>query len=60
VLQLECGRAGLCGGKLLGPSMLLDIIEFRSDVWLSLALNVEVVSVVDEGTPLLMVHSEFG
>lgn len=26
---MECGRAGLCGGKLRGPSILLDIIEFR-------------------------------
>lgn len=38
--------------------MLRDMMELRSDCWLSLALNVEVV-VVDE-TPLLMVHSELG
>lgn len=29
VLLFECGRAGLCGGKLRGPSILRDIIEFR-------------------------------
>lgn len=58
MLQLLWGRAGLCGGKLRGPSMLRDMIELQSDDWLSLALNVEVVSVVD--TPLLTVHSEFG
>lgn len=29
VLLLECVRAGLCGGRLLGPSMLRDIIELR-------------------------------
>ena len=61
VLQFECGRdCGLCCGKLLGPSMLRDMIEFRSDCWLSLALNVEVVMCVDEETPLLMVQREFG
>lgn len=27
VLLLLCGRAGLCGGRLCGPSMLRDIIE---------------------------------
>jgi hypothetical protein len=59
VLQFECGLAGLCGGRLRGPSILRDIKLLRSDNWLSLALIVEVVSVV-EGTPLLMVQSEFG
>jgi hypothetical protein len=39
--------------------MLRDIKLLRSDNWLSLALIVEVVSVV-EGTPLLMVQSELG
>lgn len=29
VLLLECGRAGLCGGRLFGPSMLRDMIELR-------------------------------
>lgn len=29
VLLLECGRAGLCGGRLCGPSMLRDMIELR-------------------------------
>lgn len=29
MLLLECVRAGLCGGKLFGPSMLRDIIELR-------------------------------
>lgn len=58
VLQFECGRAGLCGGKLRGPSMLRDMMELRSDDSLSLALKVEVVIVVD--TPLLTVHREFG
>lgn len=29
MLLFECGRAGLCGGKLFGPSILRDIIEFR-------------------------------
>lgn len=28
VLELEWGRAGLCGGRLFGPSMLRDINEF--------------------------------
>lgn len=27
VLVTECGRAGLCRGRLRGPSMLLDMIE---------------------------------
>lgn len=59
VLQLLWGRdEGLCGGKLLGPSMLRDMIELRRDDWLSLALKVEVVRFDD--TPLLMVHKEFG
>lgn len=29
VLLFECGRAGLCTGKLFGPSMLRDIIRLR-------------------------------
>lgn len=29
VLLFECGRAGLCGGRLFGPSMLRDMIELR-------------------------------
>lgn len=28
MLLLECDLAGLCGGKLRGPSILLDIIEW--------------------------------
>lgn len=39
--------------------MLRDMSELRSDDWLSLALSVEVVR-VDAGTPLLIVHKEFG
>lgn len=28
--MLECGRVGLCGGRLRGPSILRDIIELRT------------------------------
>ena len=34
VLEFECGRAGLWGGKLFGPSILLDIREFRWFKWI--------------------------
>lgn len=48
VLLLLCGRAGLCGGRLCGPSMLRDMMEHLlplADVVLSLAPLVVVADV---------------
>jgi hypothetical protein len=50
VLQFECTIrlifAGLCGGKLRGPSMLRDINEFLREFWLSLALKIPLFELV--------------
>lgn len=47
VLLLECGLAGLCGGRLRGPSILRDINEsLREQLSLALKIPFEVVIVV--------------
>ena len=68
VLQFDGGMLrGLCGGRLLGPSMLRDMIELRNEAWLSLALIV--VTCDEDGCccccgcvdiPLLISVNEFG
>lgn len=62
--------AGLCGGRLRGPSMLRDINEFLREFWLSLALKIPLFEFVIAmvavdvdaavATPLLMSVREFG
>lgn len=66
VLQFDGGiLRGLCGGRLLGPSMLRDMIELRNETWLSLAL-ILVICDDDCGCgccvdiPLLISVNEFG
>jgi hypothetical protein len=60
VLQFDCGKLlGLWGGRLLGPSILLDISEFLSEFWLSLAPTTVVVVVKWVETPLFISDNEF-